>query len=252
MNVDNLVLADRRPTDGLDDLGRAELATLTPTELARRTTALGPTIAAHAAEMERLRRISDPVWSVLRRSGFFHQFVPKAFGGMATDTDSFVDASLPVAEACASTAWVATLVAKYNWVLAHFPPETQAELWNGVPPNIVASAVNTPPGRAVRVSGGFRVTGTWKRGSGVARADWVMAGAVLGEFDDELPPCPLMTLFPAGEAEVLDTWHADGMAGTGSHDIRAVNLFVPEARTLPLASLLNGRGPGARGDDAPL
>ncbi len=245
MNEDIVTLVEDRSTTD-EQFDHAEQAVPTPAELTRRMTALRPMIAAHAAEAERLRRVSDPVWSALRESGFFHQFVPKAFGGMATDIDSFLDASLPIAEACASTAWVATFNAKHNWLLAHFPPETQSELWGNTYPYIMASAVNTPPGRAVRVSGGFRVTGAWKWSTGIVHADWVMAGAMLGEADDGLPPRPLMTLFPAEEADVLDTWHADGMAGTGSHDIRVADLFVPESRTVPLASLLNGRGPGSR------
>lgn len=244
MDANTFILAERHAPGGDDHAGRTELEELTPAELTRRTTALAPMIAAHAAETERLRRIPEPVSSALRKAGFYRQFVPKTFGGMATDVDSFIDASLPIAEACASTAWVATFCAKDNWFLAHFPPETQADLWGGGTPYVVAAAVNSPPGRAVRVDGGFRVTGAWKYGTGIAHADWVLAGAMLGGGDG--PPLPLGTLFPAGEAEVLDTWHAAGMAGTGSHDIRVSELFVPEAKTVPLAGILVGRGAGSR------
>lgn len=216
----------------------------TPAELTRRTTALAPMIAAHAAEAERLRRIPDPVWSALADAGFFRQFVPKAFGGMASDIDGFVDASLPIAEACASTAWVATFCAKDNWFLAHFPPETQAELWQNGAGYIAAAAVNSPPGRVERVAGGLRLTGAWKYGTGISHAGWVIAGAMLREGDG--PPQPIGCIFPAGQAEVLDTWHADGMAGTGSHDIRVSELFVPEARTSPMPPFFAGRGIGSR------
>ena len=249
MNGNIVTLVERRSTRD-EQFDHAKQAAPTPAELTRRMTALKPMIAAHAAETERLRRVSDPVWSALQESGFFRQFVPKAFGGMATDIDSFVDASLPIAEACASTAWVATFNAKYNWALAHFSPEAQAELWGGSARYVVASAVNTPPGRVVRVDGGFRATGAWKWGTGIMHADWVMAGALLDEGNG--PPRPFMTLFPTAEAEILDTWHADGMAGTGSHDIRVTDLFVPEARTVPLAPCLSGRGPGSRRYDEPI
>ena len=246
MDIASPILADRRIPAGDDYLRPAELHALTPAELTRRTSALAPMIAAHAAEAERLRRPTDAVWSALRRSGFFYQFVPKAFGGMATDLDSFIDASLPIAEACASTAWVATFCAKHNWLLAHFPLETQSELWGGAYPYIVAPVVSAPPGRAVRVDGGVLVTGSWKWASGIMHADWVMALALLGDADDGLPPRPIMTLFPAEKAEVLDTWYVDGMAGTGSNDVRVADLFVPEARTVSLAAVMAGRGPGSR------
>ena len=60
-----------------------ELSRLTPAELTRRTTALAPRIAELAEEAERLRRPSDEAWNALRRAGYFYQFTPRAFGGMA-------------------------------------------------------------------------------------------------------------------------------------------------------------------------
>ncbi len=39
-----------------------------------------------------------------------------------------------------------------------------------------------------------------------------------------------MFLVPVGEVEVKDTWHVDGMAATGSRDIVARSVFVPDKR----------------------
>jgi alkylation response protein AidB-like acyl-CoA dehydrogenase len=35
-------------------------------------------------------------------------------------------------------------------------------------------------------------------------------------------------LVPRGEFEILDTWNTSGMRGSGSHDIRTSNVFVPD------------------------
>ncbi len=118
------MFADCRIPADKDFLSQEELGRLTPAALTSRVSALAPMIASHAAEAERLHRPVDEGWSALRASGFFYQFVPKAFGGLATDFDSFFDACLPVAEACASTGWVAAFCAGHNWFLAHFPMET--------------------------------------------------------------------------------------------------------------------------------
>jgi alkylation response protein AidB-like acyl-CoA dehydrogenase len=198
-------------------------------------------IAAHAAET--LRRPADAVWSALRSSGFFYQLVPKAFGGMATDFDSFMDATLAIAEACASTGWTASFCAKHNWLLAHFPRETQAELWGGAYPYIIAPSLGVPMGRLARAPGGFRITGHYRYGTGIMHADWVLAVAMLNEGDT---PTILFCLLPADTVVIHDTWHADGMAGTGSHDVRLTDVFVPEMRTIPAGPLLIGRGPGSR------
>lgn len=236
-------LADRRIPKGGDFLSKDALARLTPALLVERMKALKPRIAAAAAEAERLRRPVDEIWSALRASGYFYQYVPKKFGGLEVTTDEFIDISLPIAEACASTAWCASFCAEHNWFLSHFPRETQEALFGGQFPYIVAPVVGTPPGKAVKVKGGYEVTARWKWGTGVMHADWIMGNALLlGEG----PPVMITALFPAGDARVIDTWHVSGMVGTGSNDIAVENLFIPEAHAIPMASLLNGRGPGSR------
>jgi alkylation response protein AidB-like acyl-CoA dehydrogenase len=237
------VYADRRIPMGGDFLSAEALKTLDPAELTRRMHELAPMIAAHAAEAEQLRRPADAVWQALRQSGFFYQFVPKRFGGMETDFGSFIDASLVIAENDASTAWVATFCAEHNWVLAHFPIETQAAIWGGDFPYIVAPYVTAPPGLAKPVEGGYHLSGQWKWATGVMHADWVIVTALIASEDG--PPTPLTALVPAVEVKVLDTWHVDGMAGTGSNDILIEDLFVPAERTVPNLTR-NGRPPEQR------
>ncbi len=244
----NEPLADRRIPKDNDFLSRDALAALTPALLEERMQALKPRIAAAAAEAERIRRPVDEMWSALRASGYFYQYVPKKFGGLEVTTDQFIDITLPIAEACASTAWAASFCAEHNWFLSHFPRQTQEAIFGGQFPYIVAPVVGTPPGKAVKVEGGYEVTARWKWGTGVMHADWIMGNAlVMGEG----PPVMITVLFPAGDARVIDTWHVSGMVGTGSNDIAVDKLFVPEARAIPMASLLNGRGPGSRDYESP-
>lgn len=242
-------LADRRIPKGGDYLSADELAKLTPAELNRRVRELVPLIARHAGEAERLRRPVDEVWQALRSSGFFYQFVPKRFGGMETDFDSFIDVGLAIAEVDASTAWVATFCAEHNWWLSHFPMETQEKLWGGDFPYIIAPVVSAPPGVAKPVEGGFVVSGRWKWGTGVMHADWIVVNTLV--MEEGKPPYPMMVLLPAEDAEVLDTWHVDGMAGTGSNDIAIKDLFVPTAHTVPNLTR-SGRAPGSRDYENPI
>lgn len=241
--------ADRRIPKGGDFLSADDLKQLTPAALTRRIRDLVPLIAANAGEAERLRRPVDEVWQALRSSGFFYQFVPKRFGGMETDFDSFIDASLMIAEVDASTAWVATFCAEHNWILSHFPMETQEKLWGGDFPYIIAPVVSAPPGTARAVEGGFVVNGHWKWGTGVMHADWIVVNTLVQP--DGAPPFPMMVLLPAADAEVLDTWHVDGMAGTGSNDIVIKDLFVPTEHTAPNLAR-SGRPPGKRDYENPI
>lgn len=242
-------LADRRIPKGGDFLSAEELKALTPAELNRRLRELVPLIAANAGEAERLRRPVDEVWQALRASGFFYQFVPKRFGGMETDFDSFIDAGIIIGEVDASTSWVATFCAEHNWILSHFPMETQEKLWGGDFPYIIAPVVSAPPGTAEPAEGGYIINGHWKWGTGVMHADWIVVNTLVQP--DGKPPFPMMVLLPAADAEVLDTWHVDGMAGTGSNDIVVRNLFVPHAHTAPNLSR-SGRPPGKRDYENPI
>lgn len=234
--------ADRRIPAGGDWLSADELAALSPSGLVARAQALKPMLAAHAAEAERLRRPVDSVWQALRDSGVFYHFVPRMYGGLEYDLETFIDTMLPLGEGCASTGWVASFCVEHNWMLAQFSKAAQDEIFGGGWPYVIAPGVTMPPGRAEPVEGGYRLTGRWRWGTGVMHADWILA---TGMVPGESPPRMLFFAFPAAEARVLDTWHMDGMAGTGSNDIVAHELFVPEHRVINMQHMREGRAPGA-------
>lgn len=242
-------LAERRIPTGDDFLSAEAVAALTPELIVERMKALAPRIAEAAVEAERLRRPVDEIWAAIRASGYFYMYVPKAFGGLEVTTDQFIDATLPIAEACASTGWVASFCAEHNWIASHFPPETQGQLFADGR-YIIAPVVSAPPGMATPVEGGYRVTARWKWGTGVMHADWVGGSAIV--VKPEGPPSLLTVLLPAADVEVLDTWHVAGMVGTGSNDIVVRDVFVPEARTVPMDQVAKGQGPGSRDYDNPI
>jgi alkylation response protein AidB-like acyl-CoA dehydrogenase len=49
----------------------------------------------------------------------------------------------------------------------------------------------------------------------------------------------LMTIFPMREVEIVDNWNTLGMRGTGSDDVVAEDVFVPDERAVPLVPLQN-------------
>ena len=64
--------------------------------------------------------------------GLYYHFVPKRFGGLELGVAEFVEEVLPLAEACASTAWVTSFCMEHNLILALFPEQAQVEIF-GVP-----------------------------------------------------------------------------------------------------------------------
>lgn len=236
---------DGRPIpNGGDFLSAFEVAALDPTELTRRTTALGELVRTSAAEAERLRRPVADVWSAIRSSGLFYQFVPRSRGGMGVDTDSFIDAAPPIAMADPATAWSACFCAGHNRTLAHFPVEAQQEIWGGDYPYIVARSLSSPPAQATRVHGRYRISGSWGWGSGIMDADWVLGVVMVNEEGAE--PQLAVAAFPAADASVTDTWNMDGLAASGSNDVAVIDLFIPEHRMLTDFEIFSGDTVGAR------
>ncbi|MEZ5553235.1 MAG: acyl-CoA dehydrogenase family protein [Pseudomonadales bacterium] len=69
-------------------------------------------------------------------------------------------------------------------------------------------------------------------------AEWVLVNAGVVDKDS---PIPRKFLLRPEQVEVVDTWHVDGMAATGSQDIVVRDAFVPERYvSLPLGSAGDG------------
>jgi alkylation response protein AidB-like acyl-CoA dehydrogenase len=47
-------------------------------------------------------------------------------------------------------------------------------------------------------------------------------------------------LLPAASCQIIDTWHAAGLRGTGSHDFQVDDVFVPSEHCIPLFAFFAG------------
>jgi 3-hydroxy-9,10-secoandrosta-1,3,5(10)-triene-9,17-dione monooxygenase len=195
--------------------------------LLERVRALRPLIAERAADAELRRKPDDDVIEALKATGVFRSFVPARFGGYEIDLDLFVDVGLAVSEMCASTGWITTFYMEHNWLLGMFAPDLQDEIFARQPFVLAPGSVNPKDGSAVPKGEGYELSGHWRFGTGIVHADWVLlSGRIATEPDGP----PRMFLVRPDGVEVRDTWHVDGMAATGSRDIVANAVFVPERR----------------------
>ncbi|MFV0526269.1 MAG: acyl-CoA dehydrogenase family protein [Acidimicrobiales bacterium] len=216
-------------------------------KIVERVRALGPTIAERAGEAEARRQPVDEVVEALAGTGVFRCLVPRRFGGFEIDNDTFIDIGMSVGEADTSTGWITTFYTEHNWMFAQFPPEAQEEIF-GTQPYILAPASISPTGRATVDGNGYQLTGRWSWATGVMHADWVMLnGIVEGDV-----PEPRLFIAPVDAITVDEVWDAAGMAGTGSNDMVAENLFIPAHRSQALADMAVGRSSGAAWLDSPV
>jgi alkylation response protein AidB-like acyl-CoA dehydrogenase len=193
--------------------------------LLARVRAVAPLIAERAADAERARKPDDEVIEALKATGVFRSFVPKRFGGYEIDLETFVDVGIVVSECCASTGWVTTFYMEHNWLLRAFAADLQAEIFSAQGYVLAPGAVNPRDGTATPKGDGYELSGRWRFGTGIVHADWVVLTGLVAT-DPEGPP--RMFLLRPDAVEVHDTWYVDGMVATGSRDIVAEGVYVPE------------------------
>ena len=202
-------------------------APLTREELLRRAAELVPVLKERAARTEQLRQIPSDTVQDLLASGLIRIGNPRRFGGHDVEVDTAFDVGFELGRGCGSTAWCYSLWTAHNWWLGHFPERAQEEFFETGPDTLFSSGLNPAGGKADVADGGFQVFGRWGFSSGCDAATWVMV-AVAGSRPNELT----WLLLPRSDYEIVDTWFASGMRGTGSKDIVIRDAFVPAHRAV--------------------
>ncbi|MEM1435891.1 MAG: acyl-CoA dehydrogenase [Pseudomonadota bacterium] len=219
-------------------------------ELIDALSALTPMLRDYAAQAEVQRKPVDEVMQAIEATGAYRWFVPKQYGGYEYSLRGFVEVALALGGGCTSHAWVTTFCMEHNWLLALYDRPAQDDLF-GSRPYIIAPGVLAPNGKATPCEGGFRITGRWQWGTGVMHADHVMVGALTPVPGREAPMLAMYVL-PIAAVEVQDTWHIEGMVGTGSNDIAVNDVYVPAHRMVDLSTLSDGTSPGSKLNDSHL
>lgn len=216
--------------------------------LLARVEATLPLLREEAPLAEAARAPTDRAIEALRQTGVFDMMVPRVYGGLELDLDAFLAVGLKLAEADVSLAWVATFYVEHNWILCQFPEAFQKQLYADRS-HVLAPATIAPAGNAVREGAGWRLSGRWRFGTGIVHGDWVLVGGL-----SETPQGGGFRFFalPREDVRVDDTWHVDGMRGTGSHDVVVEGRWVPDERSLDIADVLTGHGEGAKIHAGPL
>ena len=222
-------------------------------EALRRAHEIVPVLRERAQRAEDARMLIRENEQLLHETGLFRFHQPKAFGGMELDFVAIVDIPAELARGCPSTAWNVGNLACHHWILGYYDPETQHEVWDANPDALIASSIALAAGRARKVDGGFIVNGRWPFSSGVDNSDWNMLAVTVYGDDGKTPVDQRLCLVPKSDYQIIDTWYAMGMAATGSKDVAATDLFVPDRRALALRDCRGGfEHPGAALNKGPL
>jgi len=214
-------------------------AHLPPEHFLRTAEQFKPTILAQREAIERNRGLPPGLSHALRDGGFFSLWLPKALGGPELTPAELARVVEAFSHADGSVGWLVGIGTSNSRLGGYLPEPVAREIW-GSGPSALAGALN-PPGTAIVVPSGYRVTGQWPYASGISHSDWVFGPCRVIEGGeprlrpDGEPDIRLM-LFPKGQAEVLDNWDVTGMRGSGSHDFRVTDLLVPADHSVDAAT----------------
>jgi alkylation response protein AidB-like acyl-CoA dehydrogenase len=224
-----------------------------PEELIERARAMVPEIRELAEATEKNRNVFPHIIDKIRAAELLRTCRPKEFGGFEYDCETALKIAMTIAAACPSTGWSVNGAVSNGRSMAHFPIEAQREVWaDEVDP--FTCACFAPTGTATPADGGYILTGHWSFASGCDRSSWIKLGAFITSNGATSPPDRgpgqafegAFFLLPIGDIEIIDNWFVNGLAGTGSKDIAAHEVFVPAHRVLMFSDARAGTTPGAK------
>lgn len=232
-------------------MSTTSFATVSHSEAVQRARDLIPVLRERADRSEQERIILPETMEDLNRTGVLRVLQPKRWGGMELDFQSCFDVAYELGRGCASTSWTGVNLLIHHWMLALWPEQAQADVWDVNPDAGIASGVIPAQGQATPVEGGYMVSGRWNFSSGVHVSEWNMLAVTVRDGDRVVDYKLIMV--PETDYKIIDDWQVLGMRATGSMTVEATNIFVPEYRTLSMSDLRGGdSSPGAKVNPNPL
>jgi alkylation response protein AidB-like acyl-CoA dehydrogenase len=185
--------------------------------------------AEGAAASDERGSIGAETVEALTAAGFPGCFVPRRWGGIDATLEAVTRAVATIGEACASAAWIASLLAYQARFGAYLPVEGQEEVWSKGPDTRLVCSMIAAGVEAEPTAGGWNLSGRWLYVSGVEFADWAVlsSGLPAGEGDRSVR----VLAVPREEFVHESTWSSVGMNATGSHTLVVERAFVPEHRS---------------------
>ncbi|MBC8038561.1 MAG: acyl-CoA dehydrogenase family protein [Rhizobiales bacterium] len=200
---------------------------------------LGESFASKASEFDATDGFVAENYEALRASGLLAAAVPAELGGLGMALPELCDMLRRLAHYCGSTAlafsmhthqvaipawrWRHQKVAIVEPLLKRVVAENLILLSSGGSDWIAGS------GKAVKVEGGYRISARKIFTSGAPAGNILMTGATVQKDGEPDQVIHFGVPMKAPEVKILDTWHAMGMRGTGSHDVLIEGLFIPDS-----------------------
>lgn len=201
-----------------------------PSERAR---AIQPILDANGPEIDRRRELTPDVVDAIVGQDLLRLLLPSSLGGQEIHPLEFCKTTEAIAWADASAGWfVNQSNVSAGTSAAAMPHEAAAAMFGG-PDAGLAWGGRHNNSTAIRVEGGYRLTGTWSFASGSRHTRWIGAHGAT-QNPDGSPYLPYgrhgdrTFLFLKSKASIVDDWQVLGLRGTGSDTYTVTDLFIPD------------------------
>lgn len=198
-----------------------------------RARALQPLLDAHGAEMDRRRELTPEVVEALIDKDMLRLLLPKSLGGQEIHLLDYCRACEQLAWADASVGWfVNQSNVSSATSAAAMSPEAARTAFGSAREGLAWGARHNMS-TAIRVAGGYRLTGTWSFASGGRHTNWLGAHSAV-QNPDGTPrllygrPDDRSFVFRRADASITDDWYVLGLRGTGSDTYTVTDLFIPD------------------------
>ncbi len=189
---------------------------------------IAPVVEAGIEASENASTLTPAVIEAMQNAGLFRLKLPAELGGADADPCTQMDVIEALTRIYPSAGWVLMTNATAIGNAGAFLPERgiEAVFADGRVPR--AATVGGLSSRLEAVDGGFLLSGRWSFVSGVPHSEWICLGSRVVGAGDTAPPEVRTTFVRTSEVTIHDNWHVAGLKGSGSNDVSADKLFVPE------------------------
>ncbi len=193
--------------------------------LAGQVSALSVKVGRDRSSFDADGQIPDALFSELASLGVFRLLLPTELGGVELSALGFMEVVEAAAALDGTIGWLVGNGGGMSRIGAFLPTESAQEIFAD-PEAFVVSSTGAM-GRAVRVDGGYRVTGRWPFGSGTGHATWFSPVCAV-ERDGHLTDEVIFVCAPRTEVVVHDNWHVSGLCATGSVDFELQDVLIDD------------------------
>ena len=212
------------------------------TPILERIAGIRDALRAAGDEAQQLRHL--PAWAsaLMAENGLYRFALPPELGGEGLCAREQIEVVEAAAAIDGSVGWCTQISSEINaLIIRRMAPELARRIfddWDVLVCSGHGPANGPNPGRKARREGDdWRINYQGSFASGCHNATWnfLMGAMTLDEATGQ--PAQASFMFPRGEFEIVDTWDTAGMRGSGSHDVRMTDRYVPPENLLPFRSL---------------